>query len=181
MRRQHSSLASITTGCDGRAGAKGKGARVAAFTGRRYPLLSPAPPQAMLVRHAQAPLYLNVARVRAGTRRHGVKVGRRERDDRATAAHGRQVEGSEHRRWNRLGLRGDVLGAAHRIDQALEGQRCQSRQASRSTAMGQPSVSAPHDTAPRATRQRPRPTSVCAAARDGSQAAFQARNVRPRP
>src|ERR1700730_5360004 len=81
MRQQNSSLASVTSGpgYGGGAGAKGKGARVAAFTGRCYPLLSPALRRDMLPRHAQAPLYLNVARVLAGGWGHGLQVGRRTR------------------------------------------------------------------------------------------------------
>src|ERR1700681_3320774 len=81
MRQQNSSLASVTSGpgWGGRAGAKGKGARVAAFTGRCYPLLSPALRRDMLPRSAQAPVYLYVARVLAGGCGHGLQVGRRTR------------------------------------------------------------------------------------------------------
>src|SRR3981081_4942817 len=79
MRRHNFSLASVTSGCGGWCGAKGKGARVVAFARRCYPLLSPAPRRDMLPCHAQAPPYLNVAGVLAGGGRHGVQVGRRKR------------------------------------------------------------------------------------------------------
>src|ERR1700726_4014556 len=81
MRRHDFSLARVTSGpgCGGRAGAQGKGARVAALTGRCYPLLSPALRRDMLPRHAQSTLYLNVAGVLAGGGGHGVQVGRRTR------------------------------------------------------------------------------------------------------
>src|ERR1700704_614959 len=79
MRRHKFSLASLTSSCGGGGGAEGEGGRGGAFAGRCYPLLSPAPRRDMLSCHAQAPLYLNVARVLAGGGRHGVQVGRRKR------------------------------------------------------------------------------------------------------
>ena len=82
MRRHDFSLARVTAGpgCGGGAGAKGKGARVAAFTGRCYPLLYPALRRDMLACHdAPSPLYLNVAGVLAGGCGHGLQVGRRTR------------------------------------------------------------------------------------------------------
>src|SRR6185369_17611955 len=66
--------------CRGRpGGVRGKGARVAAFTKRRYPLLSAGRPGVMLAHDAHTTVYLNVARLLAGARRHGVQVGGRER------------------------------------------------------------------------------------------------------
>src|ERR1700683_1895027 len=82
MKRQISPLAPVATGPHraARRGAEGKGARVAALTVRRYPLLSPPLVRgAMLACHAHLPLYLNVACLLDRARRDRLQVGRRRR------------------------------------------------------------------------------------------------------